>query len=230
MDREQLGVQLFSRAHNKLSLTPAGIRLYEAVNTGFNTIVDGTRCLNLQELSGRLVIACTQTIASLWATQTICSFHQKYPSIEIDIREITDSRELSEFAKPQLYPVCSPRLLKGCKAIRKAKDLFQFPIIHDNAVPWSRWFEHHGASHIEPPKNIYFPNTSQALIASRLGHGVALGNSFETQWYIENGELIQLLDDMPIEEQHAYFFLRANPEYRPLKVQIFEDWIRRTFA
>ncbi len=185
---EQLGVQLFSRAHNKLSLTPAGVRLYQAVNAGFNTIADGDRSLNLQELSGRLVIACSQTIASVWATQAICSFYEKYPSIDIEVREIkplqknipldvdfaicygepdSHCREVSEVAAPLLHPVCNPTLLKHRKPLRKAKDLLAFTLIHDGAVQWSRWFEHNGAP--GAAKNIYFPNTNQALMAARLG-------------------------------------------------------------
>ena len=72
---ERLEVKLFLRAHNRLELTPAGRRLYESVNEGLNTILEGTHNLKPDELTGSLVIACTQTIATSWANKHICVTH-----------------------------------------------------------------------------------------------------------------------------------------------------------
>jgi len=246
---DRLGVQLFSRANNRMQLTPEGSRLYDAVNRGFNTILDGTRNLNPQQLSGELVIACTQTIATVWAAKAICSFYEKYPSIKVIVQEIkplqrhiptdidiaicygepaADAREVVKFASPALSPVCSPTLLKNQKAARHPKDIAKFPIVHDSSVPWSRWFDKYCPSGPEPERNIYFPNTSQALTASRLGYGVALANDFEAKQFLENGDLIRLFDNTPIAEEHAYYLIRDGEDSKSLKVKVFEEWIEHS--
>ena len=68
---DRLGTALFIRAHNRLTLTPAGARLYQAVKEGLDRILDGTRNLDPQELDGPLTIGCTQTIATSWAARLI---------------------------------------------------------------------------------------------------------------------------------------------------------------
>lgn len=246
---ERLGVQLFSRANNRLHLTPEGGRLYEAVHRGFNTILDGTRNLNPEQLSGELVIACTQTIATVWAARAICQFYEKYPSIQIIVQEIqplqrhippdvdiaicygepaAEDREVLQFASPALHPVCSPTLMNERKSARSPDDIAQFPIIHDHTVPWSRWFERYCKADIQAERNIYFPNTSQAINVARMGFGVALANSFEAKHFIEQGELIRVFDDTPIAEEHAYYLLRNADEQKSLKVRVFEEWMAQS--
>ena len=68
---EQLGVVLFSRANNRMALTAAGISLYDSVRDGFDLIADGARHLSRDKMSGTLHIACTQTMATCWATKHI---------------------------------------------------------------------------------------------------------------------------------------------------------------
>ncbi|GAB2189303.1 LysR substrate-binding domain-containing protein [Sessilibacter sp. MAH2] len=244
---EQLSVKLFSRAHNKLALTPAGQRLYQSVKDGFDKIADATRNLNPLELSGPLVVACTQTIASSWAAKHICEFYQKYPSIELRVREIeplqkdipldidiaicygrpnSGDRSVKKLGAPPLYPVCSPTILQGRAPVNNPDDLSSFTIIHDGEVLWSRWFERYGVDPDSPKSNIYFSNTSQALAAARLGYGVALGNTFEAYDFIRDGQLVQLFD-LPIDEAHEYYLLTQTEANKPLKVSIFEEWITR---
>lgn len=242
---EKLGVQLFSRAHNRLTLTPAGSRLFQSVKSGFDTLLDGTRNLDPNDLSGPLVIACTQTIATSWAIKHICEFSQAYPTIDISVREIApraksisrdvdvsicygqptkDDRNITKLASPLLYPVCSPRILQDHKRKHKTTDILSFVLIHDHQVSWKRWLSHYGMDKNTPKSNIHFPNTSQALNAARLGHGIALGNTFETQEYIREGQLVRMLDKS-IEEENSYFLLTHNGTNKTLKTQIFAEWI-----
>ncbi len=244
---EQLAVKLFSRAHNKLALTPAGQRLYQSVKEGFDKIVDGARNINPQELSGSLVIACTQTIAASWAARHICEFYQKYPTIELHVREIeplqqdipldvdiaicygrpnSSNRSVKKLGAPPLFPVCSPALLQGRAPASRPQDIANFTIIHDGEVLWSRWFEKYSVNIEELNSNIYFSNTSQALAAARLGYGIALCNTFEAHDYIREGQLIQLFD-LPIEEAQEYYIVTQFEPEKPLKVSIFEEWVTR---
>lgn len=244
---DKLGVSLFIRAHNRLSLTPAGARLHQAVKDGLDRILDGTRNLDPEQLAGPLTIGCTQTIATSWAAKHICEFQKRYPTIDITVREIEprqkivpreidiaicygapthDDRHLSRLASPSLFPVCSPQLVAARTDGFNIENVQQFPLIHDKQVSWDRWFAAQGFIRSDQIRNIVFANTSQALTAARLGYGVALCNDFETQDYIREGQLIRL-SDKSIPEEKDYFLLTPSPGRRSAKTQIFEDWIVR---
>lgn len=244
---DKLGVALFIRAHNRLSLTPAGARLHQAVKEGLDRILDGTRNLDPEQLAGPLTLGCTQTIATSWAAKHICEFQKRYPTIDITVREIEprqktipreidiaicygaptqDDRHLARLASPSLFPVCSPQLVSARTDRLTFDNLQQFPLIHDKQVSWDRWFAAQGFVQSDQIRNIVFANTSQALTAARLGYGVALCNDFETQDYIREGQLIKL-SDKSIPEEKDYFLLTPSSGRRSAKTQTFEDWIVR---
>ncbi|GAC18908.1 LysR substrate-binding domain-containing protein [Paraglaciecola arctica] len=242
---ERLGVSLFSRAHNTLALTPAGIRLLTAVSQGLDLIVDGARNLDPQNINGSLVIGCTETIATSWAAQHICSFYEKYPEITITVAEIqplqkviphdidiaicygkpqTDERLLTKIGAPTLFPVCSPTLLNQGRQRMRAQELSSFTLIHDGQVSWMRWMEQYGVDITSIDSNIYFPSTSQAIRAATLGAGVALSNTLETQQFIIDGQLVKLFDK-PIDEEHSYYLMSPAQRNNTTKIKIFMEWI-----
>jgi len=242
---DRLGVKLFSRAHNRLALTPAGQRLLLAVNDGFDRILRGTRYLDPENLSGPLVIACTQPTATSWAAKHICEFYKRYPTIDISVREIqslqtdiprdidiaicygapdSDDRILTELCAPQLYPVCSPTLLQKHKKATKPADIVNFTLLHGAQVPWDTWLERYNVDPSLAKSQIDLPNISQALRAATLGYGVALSNTLETQEYIKDGQLVRLLDK-PIEARRAYYLLSPSEENQTIKSQAFAEWI-----
>lgn len=242
---ERVGVPLFSRAHNTLALTPAGIRLLTAVSQGLDVIVDGARNLDPKNLNGSLVIGCTETIATSWAAQHICSFYEKYPEITITVIEIeplqkiishnidiaicygrpeTDDRLLTKIGAPTLFPVCSPALLNQGRQLIKAQELASFTLIHDGQVSWQRWMEQYGVDRGTINSNIYFPSTSQAIRAAALGAGVALSNTFEAQQFIIDGQIVKLFDK-PIDEEHSYYLMSPAQKNNTIKAQIFIEWI-----
>jgi LysR family glycine cleavage system transcriptional activator len=242
---ERLGVALFSRAHNTLALTPAGIRLLTAVSQGLDLIIDGARNLDPKNINGSLVIGCTETIATSWAAQHICSFYEKYPEITITVAEIeplqkvishdidiaicygrpdTDERQLTKIGAPTLFPVCSPTLLnQGSQRIR-LQELSSFTLIHDGQVAWVRWMEQYGVDMDSIHSNIYFPSTSQAIRAATLGAGIALSNTLEAQQFIIDGQLVKLFDK-PIDEEHSYYLMSPAARNNTTKAQIFIEWI-----
>lgn len=242
---ERLGVSLFSRAHNSLALTPAGIRLLTAVSQGLDVIIDGARNLDPKNLNGSLVVGCTETIATSWAAQQICSFYEKYPEITIKVVEIeplqkvishnidiaicygrpdTDERLLTKIGAPTLFPVCSPTLLNNGRGQLKPRQLESFTLIHDGQVSWTRWMQQYAVDMSSMASNIYFPSTSQAIRAATLGAGVALSNTLEAQQFINDGQLVKLFDK-PIDEEHSYYLMSPALKNNTTKTEIFIEWI-----
>jgi len=242
----QLGVKLFIRANSRLHLTDAGQRLLTAVGEGFEKILEGAQHLDPGSMSGSLTIACTQTAGISWIARHICDFQAQYPQIAIytvevkpqqrDIpREIdiaicygmpqANERRVEELWKPDIFPVCSPRLIHGEAVVLRPDHLTRFPLIHDGQNSWDRWFD---AMQISEPDNVspmHFFNTAISLVAARQGYGIALCNHFEVKEDLREGRLVKLFNQT-IPESHSYYLLADREENPPLRVQIFEAWIK----
>ena len=63
---KHLDVKLFTRDKNSLQLTDSGKLLLKAVTQGFDKILEGTQHLDVDNLSGKLTVGCTQTAGANW--------------------------------------------------------------------------------------------------------------------------------------------------------------------
>jgi len=243
---QQLGVSLFIRANNRLQLTSAGERLLGSVRDGFDRIVDGALHLDPDNLTGRLVIGCTESTGASWAIKHIGEFQLQYPQIDIHVVEVqpqqkniprevdvaicygkpsAGGRELVELVAPPVFPVCSPRILHGIPAITRPGHLGRLTLLHDSLNDWSHWFSAMDVPVPENVKQIHFFSTNLSLVAARLGFGVALCNLFEIQEDLREGRLVKLLKKA-VAESSNYYLLTNRLEHRSLRAQLFEDWIK----
>jgi len=243
---DQLGVKLFSRAHNRLLLTSAGERLLQAVQAGFDRILDGTLHLDPESLAGDLVIGCTQTIAQSWAVLQISQFHATYPQIHIRVVELEPrqrdipgevdvaicygppdaaSRRVEELVAPPLFPVCSPRLFSDRSAINRPEHLTRYPLLHDGQNSWATWFRAMDVPFPNDTDQIHFFNNVLCIKAARQGFGIALSNLMEVQDDLRDGLLVKLMG-RTIPEAQSYYLLTDGPEVQSLRARLFEASIR----
>lgn len=243
---QQLGVELFIRANNRLKLTGAGERLLKAVREGFNRIVDEALHLDPDNITGRLVIGCTESTGASWAMKHIGEFHLQYPQIDIHLVEVrpkqkaipreidvaicygkpeAGSRRLEELSSPPVFPVCSPQILHGIPSITRPEHLARLTLLHDSQNNWADWFTAMGITEPEATTSMHFYSTNLSLTAARLGFGVALCNPFEIQEDLRHGRLVKILKKA-VPESHNYYLLTKQPEHRSLRAELFEDWIK----
>jgi LysR family glycine cleavage system transcriptional activator len=243
---QQLKVKLFVRTNNRLKLTAAGERLLSAVREGFDVIVEGALHMDPDNLTGSLVIACTESTGASWAVRHIGEFQLLYPQINIHVvvlqprqkiipREVdvaicygkpeAAGRQLEELVSPPLFPVCSPKALHGLPAITRPEQLARLTLLHDSQNSWSDWFAAVRTTFPASLRQIHFQSTNLALTAARLGYGVALCNTFEIQEDLRQGRLLKLLNKT-VPESHDYYLLSNPPERRSLRAQLFEEWIK----
>lgn len=243
---QHLHVKLFVRANNRLKLTSAGERLLTAVREGFDRIVDGALHLDPDNLTGSLVIGCTESTGASWAVKHICDFQAQYPQIDVHVVEVqpqqndiprevdvaicygrpaVGNRQIEKLASPPVFPVCSPRVLHDIPAITRPEHLIRLTLLHDSQNNWSRWF---AAMNVPEPKNVrqvHFYSTNLSLSAACLGYGVALCNLYEAQEDLRQGRLVKPLKGS-VPESHDYYLLTNQPEHQSLRAQLFEDWIK----
>ena len=85
---EQLGIELFDRSGNRLSLTQEGRRLARSVGEALDQLTEGTLSVDPGSLSGELVVAAPPSISACWLLAMIGDFNRSYPEIEIRLDNI----------------------------------------------------------------------------------------------------------------------------------------------
>jgi LysR family glycine cleavage system transcriptional activator len=108
-----------------------------------------------------------------------------YPGVRVD-----------EVFSPVYVPVCSPKLLKGPRALKEPRDLRFQTLLHDETIVeeggvpnWQAWLESAGLRDIDPSRGAHFTDSALALEAAREGLGVALAMKPLVRGEIEAGRL-----------------------------------------
>jgi DNA-binding transcriptional LysR family regulator len=90
---EQLGVPLFNRTTRTVSLTPYGELLLQNTRRGMNELQWGFRRLleTAQGDRGRVILACSSSIASTWLPGILKKFERDFPKIRVVLHELAVS-------------------------------------------------------------------------------------------------------------------------------------------
>ena len=201
---EQLGVSLFRRRYRAILLTEAGQVLFRAVTEALGVLADTTAKLQAQAGSKSITVSCTLGFASLWLVPRLADFREQHPDIDLRIsanNEILDlDRERIEvairyclpelapagalrlFCNEDVFPVCSPELLKKSgKPLLHPADLAQHVLLHlsDQEIKlpttaWPTWLEVVKLQNLKPAGSLYFSHDDHLIQAAVDGQGVAL--------------------------------------------------------
>jgi len=89
----QLGVALFHRTTRNVRITREGEQMLECVQRALQEVESGLR--KIQEAAdmqhGRVVLSCSPTVAQTRLARVLAAFEQEYPSIEVNVHELTAS-------------------------------------------------------------------------------------------------------------------------------------------
>jgi LysR family glycine cleavage system transcriptional activator len=125
-------------------------------------------------------------------------------------------------AEVAMYPVLAPALLRAGQSLRKAEDLLQYPLLHeDEDRSWQAWFRAAGLPNISIPRRMRFNDVALVLQAAVNGHGIALGDDLLAADDLKAGRLIR-----PFEMTApcgTYWLLGSVSRSRARKM--FRDWL-----
>jgi LysR family transcriptional regulator, glycine cleavage system transcriptional activator len=132
-------------------------------------------------------------------------------------------------------PVCSPKLLRGPRALKKPSDLRNHTLLHDETVieegarpSWSAWLDSVGLHDIDATRGTHFSDASLSLEAALEGMGVALAMKPLVRSEIEAGRLVMPFN---ISSPATYSYYLVTPEgSRNGVVGAFRDWLLRESA
>lgn len=211
---DMLGVPLFHRRHNAISLTDAGRQYLTHVNAALATIDNGTRALMPDRV--RLVIQAPITIARRWLIPRLGAYLQENPSVDLsiqslalgasDVPDITityrrgsdEARFQSAFLVDRTVAVCSPILLGDAAKTMEPEALLDLPILLDTADAWS-WRRWCGAADIEfQPRagSLTFDTDEASIDACITGLGIGQASPALIEKELREGLLVVLCPHM----------------------------------
>jgi LysR family transcriptional regulator, glycine cleavage system transcriptional activator len=148
-----------------LSLTPDGPAGLKCLRDGFERLWSAAAAMS----SGRqrvLTVSAVPSLAAEWLVPRLERFRQRYPELDIllhaseELVDLGHSRvvlgirygsgnfpglDSERLFIDEIYPVYSPRMLRGQAPLRKPSDLRGLPLIHTDWTPerglWPGWRE-----------------------------------------------------------------------------------------
>jgi len=245
---EQLGRRLFERRNRSLALTPDAEAYLPAVRAAFEDLRQATARLQRSGRDDVLTVSTTASLAAKWLITRVAAFQAAHAGIEV---RITTSSQLVDFRRDQvdmavrygrgswpglhaawlmaedIFPVCSPALLRGEHPLRRPEDLAHHNLLHVTSGPedWQMWLTAAGLPRsLAERRGLTFDQSFMAMEAAIEGVGVALGRSRFAETDIAAGRLVAPFDVRLPTDAGYYIVAPAQTADTP-KIALFRDWL-----
>jgi LysR family transcriptional regulator, glycine cleavage system transcriptional activator len=239
---QRLGVPLFDRKANRLTLTAAGRAYRGGLTPIFDQLANLTAQVTALAGSRVLTIGVGPTFATRWLIPRLADFQRREPEVEVRFAtggatvpyndEWTCGVRLGDgdwpgFAAERLFaadlrPVCAPATAKRLRTPEDLRNVTLLRVAHA-ADEWPRWFDVVGLSKIRA-RGPEFEYYGQALQAAADGVGVAMGISPYVDDDLDAGRLIAPFAQSVSKGEHWYLICRAARESEAA-FQAFRAWL-----
>ncbi|HSH42364.1 MAG TPA: transcriptional regulator GcvA [Arenicellales bacterium] len=249
---DHLGARVFQRTRRGLRLTAVGQALFPGVEEGFERLAGAVDQARQREAGGALVVSVVPTFASKWLVPRLYHFAEAHEEISVRI-EATDrpvdllhedvdlairlgpgphkALHADVLFEEEVFPVCSPALLRGEHPLRTPSDLRWHTLLHvdwqhasDAWVDWGRWLEAAGAVHVDASRGLRFSLFGMAIQSAIAGRGVALTGSVFVEDDLAAGRLIKPFD-ISVQVDCRYYLLAKPSGLRDPRIAAFRDWL-----
>lgn len=253
---EWLGTPLFHRAAGgraRLVPTEAAQKALPDIRAGFDRLALGLERLKEGVAGGMLTVTVSPAFAAKWLLPRIDRFQAAWP--DTDVRLDTNHKPVDFVAQgvdigvrygagawpglaahrlmeEEIYPVCSPALLRTPGRLGKPSDLAGETLIHDLSMEghsgfpsWAQWFALAGVGDPGAARGLRINNSAAVLQAAIDGHGVALARGAMAHDDVRAGRLLPLFPQVRCKSPLAYYVV-YRPECAALtKLAAFRDWL-----
>jgi len=255
-----LGTPLFLRGtsgRTRLVPTEVAQRALPDIRAGFDQLSLGVARLKEGSPNGVLTVTVSPAFAAKWLLPRIERFQAAWPETDVKLDVSIETRDFAargidigvrygagvwpglaaeKLMDEEVFPVCSPALLRQSRRPRKPSDLANLKLIHDLSVQahlgfatWNAWLEKAGAS-VDTKRGLRINNSAAVLQAAIDGQGVALARSIMARDDLAAGRLVRLFPEVELVSALAYYVV-YRPECATLpKLVEFRDWLVREAA
>ncbi|NWD76923.1 LysR family transcriptional regulator [Pseudomonas gingeri] len=248
---DQLTTRLFDRIYRGIELTEAGSILFEQVQAGLQSIDSGLSAVTAQRQHEVLQVATDFAFAAYWLMPRLHRFHAANPQVDVSLVTSERSHNMLRtdidvavlFGKgrfkqgeshwlfsEEVFPVCSPQLLKGRQLPLSTEALQAFPLLHlkgENSSHWFDWsgvFRELGLTAAPAPGQLRFDNYTLLIQAAIGGQGVGIGWRHLVDNLLEQGLLCRPISQTVI-STFGYYVVLPQRKRRGALIQRFFDWL-----
>lgn len=244
---EELGIRLFIRQNRALALTPEARDYLPGVRAAFNDLRLATDRLLRKDDDKVLTVSTIASLAAKWLLPRLTDFQESHPGIDV---RITTSTSLVDFQRDnvdaairygrgqwpgvraewlmadELFPVCSPSLLRGDKPLRQPEDLKDHVLLHtNNGDDWRLWLTAAGLpTGISRQPGITFDMTFVTVQAAIDGMGVAMGRTSYVQDDIAKGRLVVPFK-IALPADAGFYLVSPEGRREAPKLAAFRQWM-----
>lgn len=253
---ESLGIALFARDAKSLSLTAAGKAYLPGVQEAFKQLAHATHQLHTHGLPA-LKVNVPPTFVVKWLIPRMQRFMKVHPEIDLKVSTSNEAIDFgrddfdltirygrgtyaglhSELCLPvEVFPVCSPALMRGEHPLHVPADLRHHTLLHDDSTytdvsnpNWAMWLKHAGATGVDATRGPSFWPSHLVINAAIDGLGVALAKKNWVVKDLADGLLVKPFDiSLPVE--FSYFIVYPQERVNDLRIRAFVEWVRQEVA
>lgn len=243
---DRLGVRLFERGTRSVRLTPEGAAYAAEIGAALDRIGAATIVATAPRSAGVLNVSTSDGFAGRWLVPRLHRFHRAHRDIDVRLSTsgvladfVRDGIDIairygsgdyegvaSEFlSEEEVFPVCSPELLRGEHPLRLPGDLRHHRLIHDSfPIDWATWLRRAGLDDIDPESGVRFDSATYAVEAAVHGEGVLLGRSALVSADLAAGRLVRPFD-LALRSTSKYYVVYLSGALRQRKIRLFRDWL-----
>lgn len=252
---EWLDTPLFHRLKSgkvRLIPTEAAEHALPDIRAGFDKLNFGLERLKESSVSGVLTVTVSPAFAAKWLLPRLNRFQDICPDTDVRLDTSLKSVDFSvqrvdvgvryglgdwpnlmaeKLMEEEVYPVCSPILLKQ-QRFQHPNELLRETLIHDLSLDsftgfptWPEWLNKADVTEKKAAHNIQINNSAAVLQSAIDGSGVALARSVMVRDDIAAGRLIRLFPEIKFESPLAYYVV-YRPELAELaRMLAFKRWL-----
>lgn len=247
---EELGIRLFVRRNRALALTAEAKDYLPGVRAAFNDLRLATDRLLRRDDDHVLTVSTLASLAAKWLLPRLSSFQESHPGIDV---HITTSTNLVDFRAgdvdaairygrghwrglradwlmaDELFPVCSPALLKRDKPLRCPEDLVHHTLLHTSGGyddDWRLWLTAAGLpADISKQPGLSFDLIFLTVQAAIDGSGIAMGRTSYVQDDIAKGRLVVPFE-IALPADAGFYLVSPETKADPPKLAAFRQWLK----
>lgn len=243
---ERLGIKLFSREAQRLVITAAGREYLDVVRDAMDRLAIGTERLLQRQSAGALTVSTSPNFASKWLVHRLGRFAEAHPTIDLrisaTIHHVDFAREdidvairhsdgneaglhVTRLCTEELFPVCSPKLLRGRRALRRPQDLARHTLLHLNdRQDWSKWLEAAAVTGVDLSRGPVLNQASMVIDAAVDGQGIALARTGLAAGDLITGRLARPFS-LALPVPYAYWIVCPAAAAKLPKIETFRTWL-----
>lgn len=241
---EFLEMPLFRRLTRALELTPQALAMLPLVQEGLEHLAAAVEKGRARDAGGSLTVIAPPNFAARWLVPRLAGFAAAQPDIQLrletsyrapeSLEQDVDVAIRTEENVPALrydflfnadiFPVCSPRLLKGGAALTPRR-ILDFPRLHvtSSLTEWRMLLSSVGVTDIAIEVGPKFETNELALVAAASGWGMAIGRWPFVEDDVRHGRLAIPLD-LRVRSSKSWYLVYSR-KARLRKIETFRNWI-----